>query len=149
MACKNIFNTDKNLIIIIRAHQKIDWIQLQTDSTVILQLASDKLAVLIAKLKLQAKDPMFPQLCASKFNEISLLIDEGSIRGNFALKQSDANGKALVQILLLVALFKSNVNLENKTGSSWLQWIEKVKQSSTLSISTKNWSAFKHTSGLF
>jgi len=126
----------------------VQYPQLQTNSPVTVQPVSD-LAALVASLKVEAKDPMFPQLCATKFAEIGSLIDEGSIRGNFALKQSDANGKALVQILLLVALVKSNANLENKTGYSWLQWIEKVKQSSTLSISTKNWSAFKHTSGLF
>jgi len=56
--------------------------QPQTDSSVTVQPVSDKLAALVTSLKMQAKDPMFPQLCASKFAELSLLIDEGSIRGN-------------------------------------------------------------------
>jgi len=123
--------------------------QLQIDSMVILQSASDKLAALVASLKMKATDPMFPQLCAAKFAEICSLIDEGFIRGKFALKRSDANGKALVQILLLVALVKSDMNLEKRTGSSRLQWIDKEKQSSTLSSITKSWPAFKYTSGLF
>lgn len=106
---------------------------------------AEMLQSLVKHLKLQAKNLDFPQICLNHWCEVAELIDEGSVRGNFCLKQSDADGKALIQILILALLAKMKSQLleQRSVNTSWLQYAEKLKKSDSIQFDTRNWLLFK------
>ncbi len=115
------------------------------------QEAVDQLTNIVVGLKTRSCDADFPQRCFEALDQISLLIEEASERGNLGLPQSTADGKALAKILVLAAVMKKHGELAfsqpANDGRSWFAWLSDQGRDDprVASVSTKTWKAFKES----
>mmetsp|Transcript_2885 Transcript_2885/g.6104 ORF Transcript_2885/g.6104 Transcript_2885/m.6104 type:complete len:590 (-) Transcript_2885:874-2643(-) len=121
-----------------------------TATTSTSKFESQLLSVLY-ELKSHSTNESFPEMCFIKVSdEIARLIEESNKRSgsnNFVLMQVTANGKLLIKVLLLAAVYNSGINTgTRKAKSSWFTWLGKNKPSC---VSTSSWSKYKDTSGIF
>mmetsp|Transcript_3295 Transcript_3295/g.6142 ORF Transcript_3295/g.6142 Transcript_3295/m.6142 type:complete len:599 (-) Transcript_3295:959-2755(-) len=121
-----------------------------TATTSTSKFESQLLSVLYELKSYSTKD-IFPEMCFIKVSdEIARLIEESNKRSgsnNFVLKQVTSDGKLLVKVLLLAAVYKIGASTDSrKPKSSWLTWLGKNKPSC---VSTSSWSKYKDTSGIF
>mmetsp|Transcript_2897 Transcript_2897/g.6148 ORF Transcript_2897/g.6148 Transcript_2897/m.6148 type:complete len:423 (-) Transcript_2897:874-2142(-) len=113
--------------------------------------SKSQLLDVLYRLKSHSTEEKFPELCFEKVsNDIAGIIDRANEQcgsNNFVLMQVTANGKLLIKVLLLAAVYNSGINTgTRKAKSSWFTWLGKNKPSC---VSTSSWSKYKDTSGIF